>query len=232
MKLQDLFEQKAYRRKMILGNIPLIQAKRPIRIKGVDNPVIGDDGMGPSMDDHLGSGVQASAFSFPKQTNTIVKYSTIWTDTPEHESAVKVVSLILKHQDNPFFPRIHKAKIVSFYDPRRKDTKFMLVVQMERLHSMKGDKIKHIIPQLFANIGLDLEKHNLTVAKLGTIFSNPRFIKGLVQRSNNPQFKEAMQTLQPLINRHDSDMHQDNWMVRLTGSGPQLVIIDPIAPSF
>lgn len=50
----------------------------------------------------------------------------------------------------------------------------------------------------------------------------------IIQNTKHPKLKDALRLLGPLFNRHRSDIHDDNIMARLTSTGPQLVITDPI----
>ena len=57
-----------------------------------------------------------------------------------------------------------------------------------------------------------------------------------MQKSTNPQIKQAIQLTDAIINRLKNDperpaagdLHVDNIMIRLTPHGPQLVIVDPV----
>ena len=67
---------------------------------------------------------------------------------------------------------------------------------------------------------------------ISELLDDADFRKDLVANTNNPKFKEAMNLLEPFLSGSVpgviSDMHAGNWMLRLTGHGPHLVISDPL----
>ena len=146
------------------------------------------------------------------------------------DSYYQFIELILKNQNNPFFPRIHSA-ILTF---EKEIEKYMLMIVMEKLVSLKTVNVaaRHILSQLGISdtkeIG-ELEDDDFEWMKYW--FEMGSYRRKLIASSKNPQFKKAMALLEPYFAEHGPDMHEGNIMVRSTGHGPQLVLIDPLFPS-
>jgi hypothetical protein len=124
------------------------------------------------------------------------------------------------HQDNPFFPRIYKAKIY-----KDEENLYALRVEMEKLISLYDPKMIDTAPHIFRQLGLSFGSHDRND------WNNPAYVKDVIESTNNPKFAEALRILSPYFQKFSSDLHKKNMMVRLTGSGPQLVITDPFMPS-
>lgn len=169
---------------------------------------------------HIGHGISSVAFP-SKKPNTILK-------TSYHESSndpyFQYLKLVLDNQDNPFFPRIYNAKTYE-HTTRKGRPVVALVVEMEKLISPRHPKMRDTMPHLYEQVGL-----NYSVDQRDE-WNNPTFIKKVQQKTTNPKFAEALQLLSPYFNKFKSDLHRKNIMVRLTGSGPQLVVTDPFMPS-
>lgn len=171
----------------------------------------------------LGAGVQGMAFKHPRSTNMIIKTARV--SNPETDSYVKFIKLALEHQDNPFFPRIYDAVLRTL-----PNNEYELVVQMERLHKLSSRELADITPQLFKRLGFKLEDIE---EDMWEYLNDPDVWDFLIKNTKNPKLAEALSLLlqaDPTLRRHD--LHFDNWMVRLTSVGPQLVIIDPFIGQF
>lgn len=191
----------------------------------------------------LGQGKMGLAQQHARNPNVVIKTSNIYEENPTKDEYVQFIDLALSHQDNPFFPRIHKAKIV--YDPKYDG--YQLVVMMEKLIPLQNEKIKDVVPQLMRQLGITTRKpldrstkridtgfqnfkQTITVSNLWYWFSKPANRAKLRRETKNPELKQAMELLEPYIKKFGQDLHTGNMMVRLTGTGPQLVIIDPLVP--
>lgn len=208
----------------------------------------------------LGSGVQGSAYGFKSRPNSVVKAARLQgLDDPY----LRYVTTVLQHQDNPFFPRIHNAKILEYtasrWDPRiqHADTseqqkesmrkpQYTLMVNMEKLRPMSGN-LKDSASAMLQRLGID--KNDMNPASWGAeksgpddygtdtwdrdlraMFDDEGMRKELANNTKNPQFKEALNIMEPIWNMHGADMKDDNIMIRLTPHGPQIVLVDPIYP--
>jgi hypothetical protein len=204
----------------------------------------------PISGDLAGTGVQARVHH---TGHGVVTKMAVLDDLkdPTEDPSVKFIELILDHQDNPFFPNIYHAKI--YKDKSRKADHNLLIVQMEKLIPLNNKKIVDVIPHIMKQIGIDtsnlpkhyehqngyrlddLSKEEQEIERLASSFyqmiKHPMKMYALMGTTKNPQFKEAIDLLLPYFQRYGNDLHIGNWMVRLTGHGPQLVITDPFAPT-
>lgn len=179
----------------------------------------------------LGQGKQGIAQRHGRDPNKVIKTSDIYTENPEQDEYVQFIKMILDHQNNPFFPRIYSAKMVY----NNKTDSYQLVTTMEKLMKLDNEKFedsaKHLFKQLGFNtrnpLGTTYKFPQGNVSNLWSWFQKPANRKKLMATTKNPQLKDAMTLLEPYIKKFGQDLHTGNIMVRLTGHGPQLVIIDP-----
>lgn len=191
--------------------------------------------------DKVGAGAQADVYSHQGKPGTVTKVAHI-KDT--EDATYKFIELAMAHQDNPYFPRINSAKVYNSDESSNrlsfKDSKNVLIINMERLIPVKNQKIRQMLPVLFNQIGIKSEKGGTEdVSKndldsLGTqlweLFGSPEGRKQIISDTKIPELKEALTLTSNLIESNPDfrpDLHEDNVMIRLTGSGPQLVIVDP-----
>ncbi len=177
----------------------------------------------------MGSGIQGTAYKHPNIPNTVIKTAEIYN--PNNDGYMSFVKLALKHQDNPFFPKIYKAVLrelnIKLSSPYQ--AKYELVVQMERLHKLDSDELVDITPQLFQQLGLEIDPDTFDLGDLFGYLDSRAIRQDLVNSTNNPKFRQAMKLLEVFMQKWQQDLHAGNWMIRLTSVGPQLVIIDPFS---
>lgn len=169
----------------------------------------------------LGGGIQGTAFKHLRIPNTVIKTAKV--NHPETDGYVKFIKLALDHQNNPFFPKIYNAVLrelsADIYA-------FELIIQMERLHKITSEELFDVTPQLFKRLGFKLDD----LEDMWDYLNDPDIWKHLIEKTKNPQFAEALSlilSVDPALRAHD--LHTDNWMIRLTSVGPQLVVIDPFS---
>jgi hypothetical protein len=147
--------------------------------------------------------------------------------------------MIKSHQNNPFFPKIHGIRIydVDQFDGKTDDgyeysvdSHLMLYVWMEKLHPLKSLDEDHV-RQLLSIVGIDYQGQMQDDMSLRNTFRYGENRRDLQQKTIIPKFKEALRVLEPMFKKFGQDVHIENIMVRLTGVGPQLVIVDPLYPS-
>ena len=189
----------------------------------------------------VGTGVQSTVYVHPKDKTKVVKIADI--KDPNNDSYLEFVRLIMDHQDNPFFPKIHKAKLYQKTPDDRTidDGEYRLVMIMERLYPIWDLKNNHQYMQaaLKELVGLgvpeEVTREYIDSGEDPTIlwdyFEDEDNIEDLIQYSDNHSFREAMRTLSPYMRTHGQDMHMGNLMVRTSKNGLELVIIDPLAAS-
>jgi hypothetical protein len=227
MKLQELFE------KIDLSTSTPIQ--------------FGDSNWLPISGDLVGQGVQARVFS--AGPGMVTKIAVLDEEMGLNDPTIKFLDLILEHQDNPFFPKIYHARV---YRDKEGIKNPVLIVQMEKLIPITDPKIRDASAGLYDQLGIGTKNLSPAFKQHIKQFDKPtqtilsktsalrdkiskapesKDITKLGSRSKNPQFKEALKVLGPAMKKHGDDLHHGNWMVRLTGAGPQLVIVDPFTPS-
>lgn len=177
----------------------------------------------------LGSGAQATAHDHPNDPTKIVKYVDLWKSNPASEPYVQWINLVMKNQNNPFFPRVFNAKTI-----RHKDTgSTTLVVVMEKLQPLAdmwnaNEKLQHAANEMIKRLGVDVADPSGDAFEFNHYMRDANRRQELRSKTKNPQFKEALALMEPLFRKHGTDLHNENIMVRLTGVGPQLVFVDPL----
>lgn len=207
MKIDDIFVESSSR------NIDL----RPIQIKGV----LSVQNFGKLH--QIGGGIEATVF-LTRSANAVLKVVPL--DDISGSGFIDFLHVVSKNPDNEFFPKIHKARI---YEDVNGD--LTLVVKMEKLVPF-SKQTGRLFDDLFLQIGLeqaDIEVYTMYQDPwfFSERFDNKKFRDEITARSSNPEFVEAMRQLEPLFMRWKSDLKPDNWMVRMGGGEPQLVIVDP-----
>jgi len=185
-------------------------------------------------------GAEASAFQTKSSPGTITKVIPNIRD-PKDSAQVVFTQIAMANEGNPFFPRFYKAKMV----PHGKEGMNTLFVEMEKLQPLFSDKLKHMVPHLLKQLGIpkslfskmkgivskslnqDASDSMVRYAVFSHAMNNWPNLKQMAKNTKNPEFSKAIAALKPWQNEFNLDLHKDNWMIRLTGSGPQLVIIDP-----
>lgn len=171
----------------------------------------------------LGQGQQAVVVPHPR-SNTVIKKVRIPGGDIQADPYVNFLKLV-KKVDNPFFPTIYSVK--AYRTPSTKGRfrtvpgELFLVVHMEKLHPATPkliDSIKQLLPELGFEGETELSND---------LFDQPNWRRQIRAKTKNPQLKQALRLLEPMFRLFGSDLHTQNWMVRLTSVGPQLVIIDP-----
>lgn len=210
---------------MLLNEI--IKLDSPITIKGKFDV----SKLGPK----IGEGLYAKVYENPKSPNRVFKIADIM-DKKLDDAYLAFIKEAIQNQDNPFFPRIYNAKI---YESIKTDKtglnvidEMTLVVEMEKLVSLLHDRIKDSSLSLLKQMGIDVKEHessNVISSILDGIFYSERERQRLIKRSTNPLFVEALKAIDSLFKKHSIDVQAANWMVRLTGQGPHIVITDPVA---
>lgn len=199
----------------------------------------------------IGEGYFAKVYP-GRKTNTVIKVAN--AQNPD-DAYINFIREAMDHQDNPFFPRVYNAKIYKT-DPdqnleRYKNLtkyEFVFVVETERLIPLTSEKIYDSIPHILEQLGIKAdelisdtgqadkrrdydqdseERHFILSTKLNAAFEE---IEQLKHMTDNQQFIEALNAVERLHQKgHNVDMHAANAMVRLTSTGPQLVLTDPVA---
>ena len=181
----------------------------------------------------LGSGAQAVAYTHPKDPTKIVKYVKLDKRNPQGDSHVRWINMVKQHQNNPFFPRIFNTKIIKTDNGGN-----VLVVVMERLHDLvlntksgEGNRLQDAMTSMMRRLGVRADDPVTSVFSFDTYMSEAENRKELAEKTKNPMLKQALELMEPMFMKYGSDLHNENFMARLTGSGPQLVFLDPFSPN-
>ena len=160
----------------------------------------------------------------PNKVNKIVRIP-----ASGHAPYLDFLNVALKHQDNPFFPKIYHAK--RYDDHSSGESVF---IQAERLHELDDFEFRKHTVAIMNQLGIELTdadfRNRIWVVKIFEAFETSKGRAKLVEKSTNPQFKQAMKAIEPLLRKYKSDMHGQNFMFRTGGGEPHLVIIDPLNP--
>jgi len=178
--------------------------------------------------DYIGSGMQSKVYPHPTHSDRVVKVVKVFN--PRNDSYVNFIRLITEHQNNPFFPRIYSAKMHKMPDSAETSMSYRLIMVMEKLHELDDERLMDAAEENLVRLGIPPEyiRDANNSDKMSVFFASPERRRDLAQNTNNPQFKEAIELLEPYFEAFGQDMHSGNAMIRLTGSGPQIVIIDPL----
>lgn len=206
----------------------------PVNLKGNEFlPVSGD---------LVGSGLQSNVHD--SGMGTVIKMAFIDKKHGLNDAAIQTVKMITQNQDNPFFPKIYHARV---YQDTSHDQHMLLLVQMEKLIPITNKKIRDAVLSQLQQLGITtVNPRHITNANTkdivqSTMFNMTDTVDDIVTghesfakvfgKSKNPEFIKAMQLVTRGATKLGADLHADNWMVRLTGQGPQIVIIDPFQPT-
>lgn len=179
----------------------------------------------------LGGGLQSRTYNYlPRQT--AVKVANI---TGSDDPTYQFLRVVLKHQDNPYFPKIYsvrKYKLKPTESSRRAINNHKLIITMEKLGKFTSFDIKQLEKTIGVKFGRffgksmsdeEASKHLQT-----KLFRDPQWRLKLRRTTKDAYLRQALRLLEPLFNHYRSDMHFGNIMLRGIGPNKHLVFIDPI----
>ena len=213
-----------------------------MRIDEITNPAIKAKTAFSTKDaEFINSGYQAQVYQHPRDPNKVIKL--VDMDDPNDDSYIDFIKLAMAHQDNPHFPRIFGAKVYEKHDDdKHEESEFQeesmgdyrLVVVMEKLYSVRTHKLEKAAIAAFENIGIP---NRIAAASI----NKPSLLQDYIEdyyddtmarvSSHVDKFIEAYKLLQPYIDEYGQDMHSKNFMLRITSTGPVLVLVDPLSPT-
>jgi hypothetical protein len=199
----------------------------------------------PSTHKVAGVGAQALAYLHKKYPNKIIKTIQIYGDS---DPSYQFLRLILKHQDNPYFPKIYNVKMyptkeatynargdvfdvldpTGEFSPPPSQLTYTLYVVMEKLTPFrqitKEDLLRFGIEDF--PIPKHMKQYNREAEiKFRLAFKDPDWRQLMQQVVVDPKLKQALRLLEPLFRNFEPDMHGSNIMLR----GSHLVFVDPIS---
>lgn len=135
-------------------------------------------------------------------------------------------------QSNPYFPRVYKInKEIEKGGKKLKRPSF----EMEKLqNNTKFDN--NVLRQLGKKMFIDFKEHNYGPQEYDTILLMTDLMKNALETEDfsnikDPLLKQALNTISQIISTNDDffeDLSSENWMIRSTAVGPQVVLSDPI----
>lgn len=196
---------------------------------------------------HVGSGSFGSAYATdsPKRLNQITKIGkaasmpdgrVIPADKIGDDGYLSWLSMVDHYKkqgaDNPYFPIIHDLKIM-----RGNDGKLHYRVNMERLVPFKTPKIlgnEDLMSSLCNNMfGKDIQDRYDILSEYESLITY-QLRRGLKNANavKDEDLREALLVIKDVMNENpefSEDLHSSNIMWRITGTIPQLVLVDPLA---
>lgn len=179
----------------------------------------------------IGQGAQGTAMVSNK-ANTVRK---VYGLNDLRDPYYRFIETIRHNKANLFFPRIYRHSIYKnapfpivwnaqdHYEEGRRYYNMTGVVMMEKLYPLTSKVSRELIMTMFSRLGVVAND----IGALGQIFEDRAAVKRLAAETTNNEFAKALH-LVLLLDTKSFDLHFNNWMVRLTSTGPQLVILDPV----
>lgn len=183
-----------------------------------------------SVQDMVGRGWDMMVLAHKQHPGTVIKINKGRLSEPIENNAIyKFTDLAMEHAPtNPYFPRIYKAHVL---DNKRRNFKHLMVV-MEKLHDIRDNKQLEDVFE-FHKERMGIQNYRPEDWKqMQKDFNNPAKRNEILSNATDDKFVEAMKLLEGIKedNSFAFDFHFGNLMFRLTGHGPQVVLIDPFAP--
>jgi hypothetical protein len=163
----------------------------------------------------LGKGSQGVAIERTKKPNMVTKVFGINSD---NDGLIQFIRMAQRHQ-NIHFPHFENLRIINKqYVGNDANFKKTAAVDMEKLIPLNNEKIKDAVKSKLREYGVLMQREELT-----TSFSFDRVNLDAIKDSQLKKAIDLIRQVSPL-----TDMGARNIMVRLTSTGPQIVLVDPI----
>ncbi len=200
----------------------------------------------------VGAGAQSLAYLHSKFPGKVIKTIQI---RGYSDPSYQFLRLVLKHQDNPYFPKIFSVKKyptsqtsqrqrgIDFrevspgveFEPAPSQADYTLYVVMEWLQPLstmsENDLIKfqlqNYLPTNMYNFAKKSSK-DMPGLKFCNAFKDPDVRKYMIAHITDPTLKQSLRLLEPLLRQFEPDMHGSNILMR----GAQWVFIDPVTHTF
>ncbi len=218
--------------------------KPSTKVKYSNKPV--SDILSTKQHEVKGGGAQALAYFHKKFPGKVIKTIQVHGYS---DPSYQFLRLAMKHQDNPYFPKIYGAKMykTAFVDYTPRGAMFddidpqgdfspppslmdyTLYVVMEKLSPLSDitdEDLKRFGIERFVDTRVGIKKHisDRVDVKFRQAFLDPKWRLHMITVAKDPNLKEALRLLEPLFRHFEPDMHLHNIMLR----GTQWVFIDPI----
>lgn len=171
----------------------------------------------------LGTGSQGRVFDRKTKPNMVTKVFGV--NNPEKDGSIQFIKLASQHPNNPYFPRFANlrfyrkpfnlsfpnATVVNSYN-------LTAAVDIEKLVPVTHPKVVDIMTQKLQDAGVLMSGEELK-----DWFNMDRINPEAIRDDNLKEAILLIRKISPF-----TDTKADNLMVRLTSTGPQLVLVDPI----
>lgn len=197
------------------------------------------------------------AFDKPSKINTVFKYFWISGPKDGYVTFLKTFIHDQHRLNNPYLPRIYSFKIFkepnddySDVDSNEQKSQMFGRVEMERLvkidrpELLDVDLLKSLYEQMFYDSIPGFHKYKKSQGKTNVLsaemilsqiimnirqairLSDPNYLIKI----KDPDLKNAIRYIKTAATRFGNyvDLHEGNIMWRITGTRPQLVIVDPL----
>jgi len=170
----------------------------------------------------LAQGRQGMVLSRSKKINMVTK---LFGFNDQHDGYLRFLQLAIQHQDNPYIPRVSNLRLYDKqYASNYMDDRYEQVgaVDIEKLLPLSNRRIATAVAAKLAMLGVT---RKASINEDGLWYNYTQALK-VGEITRDEQFEEAIKLIDSLGGQ--SDLHMGNIMVRLTSTGPQLVLVDPI----
>jgi len=167
----------------------------------------------------LGKGYFAFVYTHKRKHNTVIKIGLCGSidkvgTSPHNDGYLAFLKKTQRYPKNPFFPKVHSIKLYKHVNRFDRST-FYYVIEMEKLVRFFDVKRRSPLLKKWFKIYDTDEMDSYTL--------KPSNMKGVFA-------KQAAKVVRSLFEQFHIDIHEDNYMWRVTNQkSPQLVITDPAA---
>ncbi len=185
-------------------------------------------------DDDNSSGWYSRAVPHPRDPHTFIKstkYTSYLNDDAFHKYIEMVVNLHKKGIDNPYFPAVYEIKITRDNEKKTRPQYHLQALQKPQLYdveALKGmaERMFHDPERIADSQHSDVVWSSICSAVKYAVQDND------VKPIKDTELLQAVKYIRALKRTNpdwDLDMHSNNFMIRGTSVGPQLVITDPVS---
>lgn len=192
----------------------------------------------------LGKGVTAFAITKGSKPHE-VRRITFDSMHPRFDPYIRFLKIAIKHQDNPFFPKIYLVKIFKKSGIHQSRGKYFYYTELERLSSwekLSWAQWSQLYNQYFGTSLRDAQMSDASKSgvahdfslRLAELIKDPRQQRWgsrlHIKNIDDKNLKQAVNALKLSLGGSELirlDLHKDNVMYRFTPYGTQPVITDP-----
>lgn len=187
----------------------------------------------------LGSGFYGKTYTVPGDVEKVVKYSRLqgrsWDDDGYYRYVTGLRDAKRVSRNNPFLPQIYSVKRLK--SPRGIPYLETVMEKLYSFDSLSDDQAKDVLEKLAGeHLSTEIKpfgnwkKTLVDVVKQFVVFpDNEVEVEDKTFYINNKEFINAVVILLKYSADFKPDIHGGNLMFRMTPTGPQLVLSDPLS---